>query len=168
MPYTPPWQGDPCSRQDSSGTIDRNGTGRPANTATVTDNRQGFTCISGLGFLPSRGRAGWDLRRISLPDGIAFTGEGKLVRKVTGYERNRRPTSRRGFAGYASRASRRHSTGSVTHRFLCRGVFLGCNNCLDFGAAGLNMSRFISAEPQWFLCNAGGSATGIWAISSSD
>ena len=49
--------------------------------------------------------------------GVAFTRDVKLVRKATGYEKSRRPTGS-GFAGHASRVSRRHSTVSVTHRFL--------------------------------------------------
>jgi hypothetical protein len=39
-----------------------------------------------------------------LSNGVAFTGEFKLVRKPTGYEKSRRPTGT-GFAGYASRPS---------------------------------------------------------------
>ena len=46
-------------------------------------------------------------------DGLALTGEFKLVRKATGYEKKPIPTSI-GFTGYASRASRHHSTVSVT------------------------------------------------------
>ena len=60
---------------------------------------------------------GEDLRALLLPDGVTFTGEVKLVRKATGYEKSRRPTGS-GFAGYASRADRHHSIVSVTHGFL--------------------------------------------------
>jgi hypothetical protein len=50
-------------------------------------------------------------------DGIAFSGEGKLVRKATGYEQEKAEAalSHIGFAGCASRASARHSSISVTH-----------------------------------------------------
>ena len=56
-------------------------------------------------------------RRLLPGNGVAFTGEFKLVRKETGYEKKPIPTGI-GFAGYASGASRHHSTVSVTHRFL--------------------------------------------------
>src|SRR5215472_6473407 len=64
------------------------------------------------------------VRAIALPDnGVAFTGEGKLSRKATGYEQQRAGAalSRTGFAGCASRASGRPWSASVTHRFLRRG-----------------------------------------------
>ena len=58
-----------------------------------------------------------------LPDGVAFTGEFKLVRKATGYEQEKAEAalSHIGFAGCASRASGAHWSVSVTHRFLRRG-----------------------------------------------
>src|ERR1043166_7487941 len=57
-------------------------------------------------------------------DGVAFTREGNLVRKATGYEQEKAETalSPLGFAGGASRASGAHWSVSVTHRFLRRGL----------------------------------------------
>ena len=59
-------------------------------------------------------------------NGVAFTGEGKLVRKATGYEQEKAEAalSHIGFAGCASRASGAHWSVSVTHRFLRRGLIL--------------------------------------------
>jgi hypothetical protein len=46
-------------------------------------------------------------RRKPVPNGVAFTGEGKLVREATGYEQEKAQAalSHIGFAGCASRAS---------------------------------------------------------------
>src|SRR3954454_8237817 len=54
-------------------------------------------------------------RRFPLPDVVAFTGGGKLVRKATGYEQQKAEAalSRIGFTGCASRASGRHWSVSV-------------------------------------------------------
>ena len=48
--------------------------------------------------------------RYLLGNGIAFTGEGKLVREATGYDQQQAEAalSHIGFAGCASRASGRH------------------------------------------------------------
>src|SRR5262249_34490514 len=57
----------------------------------------------------------------------AFTGEGKLVQKATGYEQGKAEAalSHIGFAGYATRASGAHWSVPVTHRFLRRGIGKG-------------------------------------------
>jgi len=69
-----------------------------------------------------------------LPDGVAFSGEGKLVRKATGYEQEKDGVAlcHIGFAGCVSRASGAHWSLSVishigfkislrTHQLLPRG-----------------------------------------------
>jgi hypothetical protein len=62
-------------------------------------------------------------KRSPVGDGVAFTGEGKLVRKATGYEQEKAEAalSHIAFAGCASRPSGAHWSVSVTHRFLRRG-----------------------------------------------
>jgi len=52
-----------------------------------------------------------------LGDGAAFTGELKLVRKPTGYEKGRRPTGS-WVAGLRERTFLAPFDASVTHRFL--------------------------------------------------
>ena len=50
-------------------------------------------------------------------NGAAFTGALKLVRKPTGYEKNRSPTGS-GFAGLTEQTFPAPFDVSVTHRFL--------------------------------------------------
>src|ERR1022692_4857177 len=66
--------------------------------------------------------------RMTPANGVAFTGEGKLVRRATGYELQTAEAalSRIGFAGCASRARGRHWSVSATHRFLRRGYKKEC------------------------------------------
>ena len=53
-------------------------------------------------------------------NGVAFTGEGKLVRKATLYE-DRKPKSRDPASGWPAQRAElpaRHLNASVAHRFL--------------------------------------------------
>ena len=74
-----------------------------------------------------------DTLHVPASNGVAFTGEGKLVRKATGYEQEKAEAalSHIGFAGCASRASGAHWSVSVTHRFLRRGKFEGLMQLID-------------------------------------
>jgi hypothetical protein len=63
------------------------------------------------------GNDGW--HRFIVHDAVAFTGEGRLVRRhLATNTRTEAARSGTGFAGYANRASGRHSNVSVTHGFL--------------------------------------------------
>jgi hypothetical protein len=83
---------------------------------------------------------------------VAFTGEGKLVRKATGFERQEAEAalSRIGFADCANRASGRHWSVSVTHRFLLRGFFMGSTDSLTSTGA-IKRDLYLVSLPFLFL-----------------